>query len=117
MAFANPYDGELNAIVEKEGTPRTAFPREDSTFQRLRPGYVPGDLGFDPLNLKPEDPAEFRIMQEKELSHGRLGMLAAAGFMAQEAVTGQTWGAEDNMFENLLLGGWLATPGAIANVP
>ena len=32
-------------------------------------------------------------MQEKELSHGRLGMLAAAGFMAQEAVSGDTWGA------------------------
>merc|ERR1719486_785737 len=24
----------------------------------LRPGYVPGDLGFDPLGLAPEDPAE-----------------------------------------------------------
>ena len=32
-------------------------------------------------------------MQEKELSHGRLAMIAAAGFLAQEAVSGQTWGA------------------------
>merc|ERR1719281_693095 len=108
--FANPYDDE------ERGTPKTAFPREDTTFQRLRPGYVPGDLGFDPLGLAPEDPAEFRTMQEKELSHGRLGMLAAAGFMAQEAVTGQTWGAQDEAFDNLIFGGWLATPGAIANV-
>jgi hypothetical protein len=30
-------------------------------------------------------------MQEKELNNGRLGMIAAAGFMAQEAVTGTTW--------------------------
>merc|ERR1719247_545802 len=67
QAFANPFDGEI------QGTPATAFPREDSTFQRLRVGYTPGDLGFDPLGLKPEDPAEFRLMQEKELSHGRLG--------------------------------------------
>merc|ERR1719238_2563220 len=59
----------------------------------LRPGYYPGDLGFDPLSLKPEDPAEFRLMQEKELSHCRLAMIAAAGFLAQEAVSGQTWGA------------------------
>merc|ERR1719238_1422432 len=59
--------------------------------QSLKDGYYPGDLGFDPLGLAPEDPAEFRIMQEKELSHGRLAMLAAAGFMAQEAVTGATW--------------------------
>ena len=55
--------------------------------------YVPGDLGFDPLGLKPEDPEEFRLMQEKELSHCRLAMIAAAGFLAQEAVSGQTWGA------------------------
>merc|ERR1719421_775671 len=114
--FANPYDGEMEEIIKKEGAPQTAFPREDTTFQRLRPGYTPGDLGFDPLGLAPEDPAEFRIMQEKELSHGRLGMLAAAGFMAQEAVTGNTWGAQDISFENLILGGWFATPGAIANL-
>merc|ERR1719472_399897 len=58
----------------------------------LKPSYYPGDLGFDPLGLAPEDPAELREMQEKELAHGRLAMLAAAGFLAQEAVTGATWG-------------------------
>ena len=36
--------------------------------------------------------SQFRIMQEKELSHGRLGMIAAAGFLAQEAASGDTWG-------------------------
>merc|ERR1719224_429201 len=90
--WANPYDGEIAAQNEQLGEPKTAFPSEETSFQRLRPGYTPGDLGFDPLNLAPEDPAEFRLMQEKELSHGRIGMIAAAGFMAQEAVTGQTWG-------------------------
>jgi len=54
-------------------------------------GYYPGDLVFDPLGLKPTDPAELRSMQEKELANGRLAMLAAAGFAAQEAVTGKTW--------------------------
>jgi hypothetical protein len=63
------------------------------SFQRLNADDVPGDLGFDPLGLKPEDPAELRVMQEKELAHGRLGMIAAAGFLAQEAVSGTTWGA------------------------
>merc|ERR1711988_1855081 len=58
----------------------------------LKPGYVPGDLSFDPLSLAPEDPAEFREMQEKELVHARLAMIAAAGFLAQEAVTKATWG-------------------------
>jgi len=68
-------------------------PETQTASQTLRDGYMPGELGFDPLNLAPEDPAEFREMQEKELSHGRLAMIAAAGFLAQEAVSGQTWGA------------------------
>merc|ERR1719491_192421 len=55
----------------------------------LREDYTPGDIGFDPLGLKPEDPEELKIMQTKELQHGRLGMLAAAGFMAQELTDGK----------------------------
>ena len=55
----------------------------------MRENYVPGDLGFDPLGLKPEDPEEFAIMQTKELQNGRVAMLAAAGFMAQEMVNGK----------------------------
>jgi hypothetical protein len=30
-------------------------------------------------------------MQEKELSHGRLAMIAAAGFIVQETVSQQPW--------------------------
>jgi hypothetical protein len=55
----------------------------------LRTEYIPGNLNFDPLGLKPADPAEFEIMQTKELQNGRLAMLAAAGFMAQELASGQ----------------------------
>merc|ERR1712038_902107 len=55
----------------------------------LRDDYMPGDLKFDPLGLMPEDPEEFFIMQTKELQNGRLAMLAAAGFLAQEAVDGK----------------------------
>ena len=91
--WANPYEGK------------------DIKGNLLKDDYYPGDLGFDPLGLKPEDPLEFRLMQERELSHGRLGMLAAAGFMAQEAATGQTWAAQDTAFDNLIFGGWLATKG------
>jgi hypothetical protein len=63
----------------------------------LRPGYVPGQIGFDPLGIAPTDPAEFRIMQEKELAHARLAMIAAAGFLAQEAVTKTTWAVADGL--------------------
>jgi len=80
--------------------------------QALKEDYYPGDLGFDPLGFKPDDPTEFLEMQEKELSHGRLAMLAAAGFLAQEAVTGTTWGQQDIAFEGLLLGPWLAKEAA-----
>lgn len=55
----------------------------------LRNDYTPGDLGFDPLGLKPTEPEAFLAMQNKELQNGRLGMLAAAGFMAQELTDGK----------------------------
>jgi hypothetical protein len=55
----------------------------------LREEYIPGDIGFDPLGLKPVDDEELRTMQTKELQNGRLAMLAAAGFLAQELVDGK----------------------------
>jgi hypothetical protein len=47
-----------------------------------------GDLGFDPLGLKPSAPAELRAMQDKELNNGRLAMFAIAGMVGQELATG-----------------------------
>jgi len=47
---------------------------------------LPGDLGFDPFGLKPANEEEFRIKQTKELQNGRLAMIAASGFLAQELV-------------------------------
>jgi len=93
--WANPYEGD-------------GF----SNTQKLKDDYYPGDLGFDPLGLKPTDPTELRIMQEKELAHGRLGMIAAAGFMAQEAVTGATWGELDMKFDEVIFGAWFAKEAA-----
>jgi len=55
----------------------------------IRTDHSPGDLGFDPLGLKPEDPAELKEMQTKELNNGRLAMIAIAGMIVQEGVTGQ----------------------------
>jgi len=54
----------------------------------IRSDHEPGNLGFDPLNLKPTDPEELKEMQTKELNNGRLAMLAAAGMIAQELATG-----------------------------
>jgi hypothetical protein len=56
---------------------------------KIKTDHVPGDLGFDPLGLKPKDPKEFKTMQTKELNNGRLAMIAMAGMVAQEIATGQ----------------------------
>jgi len=47
------------------------------------------DYGFDPLNLKPQDPEELKVLENKELNNGRLAMLGASGMIAQELVTGK----------------------------
>jgi len=68
------------------------FEEPDSTndkFWSIRSDHQSGDLGFDPLGLKPTDPKEFKEMQTKELNNGRLAMIAAAGMIAQELATGQ----------------------------
>merc|ERR1712064_38331 len=66
------------------------FATELSGGYNAEPGSrAPGDYEFDPLNLKPTDPAELKTLQNKELNNGRLAMLAAAGILAQEMVTGK----------------------------
>jgi len=48
-----------------------------------------GDLKWDPLGIKPNDPEEFRKMQLRELKNGRLAMISVLGMTAQEALTDQ----------------------------
>jgi hypothetical protein len=66
------------------------FGNWSSTLWKLRDNYYPGDIGFDPLGLKPTNPADFSRMQTKELQNGRLAMLAVAGMCAQELVNHRT---------------------------
>jgi len=54
----------------------------------IKSDHTAGDLGFDPLGLKPTDPAELMDMQNKELNNGRLAMLAIAGMVGQELASG-----------------------------
>mmetsp|Transcript_16768 Transcript_16768/g.45168 ORF Transcript_16768/g.45168 Transcript_16768/m.45168 type:complete len:222 (-) Transcript_16768:332-997(-) len=53
--------------------------------QLFEKGHVPGDYGWDPLNLGKGDP-EAAI---KELKNGRLAMLAFSGIVTQSALTGK----------------------------
>ena len=54
----------------------------------LKTDTVPGDLGFDPLGLKPTSAAELKEMQTKELNNGRLAMIGIAGMVGQELASG-----------------------------
>ena len=49
---------------------------------------IAGDFMFDPLGLKPKDAEALAVMQTKELNNGRLAMIAIAGMVTQEVVTG-----------------------------
>lgn len=57
-------------------------------FNQVKPGAAPGDLGFDPLGLKPSDPETWEKVQLRELKNGRLAMLAIAGQLLTEFTTG-----------------------------
>jgi len=54
----------------------------------IRTDHAAGDMGFDPMGLKPSSPAELAEMQAKELNNGRLAMIGAAGMIGQEFVSG-----------------------------
>ena len=54
----------------------------------LKSEFVPGDYGFDPLKIRPKNEAALLKMTNKEINNGRLAMLAVAGILAQESVTG-----------------------------
>jgi len=64
-------------------------PRSGGAVFTLRDRYYPGDLGVDPMGLKPTEAKEFATMQTKELSNGRLAMLAVAGMCVQELLNGK----------------------------
>jgi light-harvesting complex I chlorophyll a/b binding protein 4 len=49
---------------------------------------MPGDYSFDPLGLKPTDPAKLKDYQLSELKNGRLAMIAIGGMVAGASVTG-----------------------------
>jgi hypothetical protein len=67
---------------------RTPFTDGGETWA-IRKDYESGDLGFDPLGLKPTDPAELKELQTKEINNGRLAMIGIAGMVGQELATGQ----------------------------
>jgi hypothetical protein len=68
---------------------------------KVRTDIVNGDLGWDPLSLKPDDEDKLAELQTKELNNGRLAMIGVAGAIVQELVNGK------GILENLGLEGAL----------
>ena len=69
FTFNSPFGGELWSI---------------------RTDYASGDLGWDPLGLKPTNPSELKEMQTKEINNGRLAMIGIVGMVGQELASGKT---------------------------
>mmetsp|Transcript_1637 Transcript_1637/g.1708 ORF Transcript_1637/g.1708 Transcript_1637/m.1708 type:complete len:204 (-) Transcript_1637:144-755(-) len=57
-------------------------------FNQVKPGQAPGDLGWDPLGLKPSDPEVWESVQLRELKNGRLAMIALAAYTSEHWLPG-----------------------------
>jgi len=77
---------ELNRAIVGWKNPATDGDDKVYTQGFLREGYYPGDVGFDPLGLKPKTDEEWTAIATKEIQNGRLAMLGVAGMVAQELV-------------------------------
>ena len=87
-AFSAGRQWQLKGVLGLQPPPRLRIPhsRPHSSLLAFLPqdDYAPGDLSFDPLGLKPTDPANLKDMQTRELNNGRLAMLSIIAFWLQE---------------------------------
>lgn len=84
------FGAAMGAAELKRATIGWVEPTKFKSLWALRESYYPGDVGFDPLGLKPTDPEKFSDMQTRELQNGRLAMIGVAGFCSQELVNHKT---------------------------
>ena len=82
FAKINPYFWLAVAVL---GSAVEIYSRSRS-FEKVS-GYHPGNLGFDPLNVYPEDIKEQKLMQLAEIKHGRTAMIAIVLYALEEIFT------------------------------
>eukprot|EP01039_Chlorochromonas_danica_P003111 gene3111-biopygen1614 len=80
---------EGRTIAEGWESPEETFKNGPSLGAKLRSDYEPGNLGFDPLGLRPKSPAAYADLKTKELNNGRLAMVGVLGLVVQELITQQ----------------------------
>lgn len=76
---------ELFSVLKNWESPEET---ESSRVANLKTNATPGDLGFNLFNVK-VDSDNFKNFRARELNNGRLAMIATAGIIAQELVTGK----------------------------
>jgi hypothetical protein len=84
LSIRTQYDAPYWEFGMKKGEDDMLPSTQFMSKQLTKKERLPGELGFDPLGLKPKDPAELKTMQSKEINNGRLAMLAVAGVLGQE---------------------------------
>lgn len=89
FTFQSPFGGELWAIRSDHipGTSQLGAGACMNDISNAPPLATTGDLGFDPLGLKPKNAADLKIMETKELNNGRLAMLGVVGMVARESLS------------------------------
>ena len=68
---------------------KATFEATKSGLFKMNESEMPGNYGWDPLSLFPSDQEGQIERMNQELNHGRIAMLAIAGFVAQEEITKQ----------------------------
>jgi len=87
-AFTAPMHGIQRMDTQRSAAMRPALRMQTVVNGEMMgdKGTMVGDKGFDPLGFA-DSVEKLRIYREAELKHGRLAMLAAAGWPASEAMS------------------------------